>query len=217
MTLSESDMNHAIRFVVYATMHIGYHVKDSRVLFEHLFPNCCLSIELASTLLKLLSLPCDALKRAFIAFYDALHHHSSPSFIVSEGTTGFMSVERQTPYSDMAFQSIMYFLFRRPSEITPFPTNEGTFDIQVGSIRGSHPCHLPIRSLWTLFTPTQPHHTNFVITAFREFSKIVHSTCRNAVWIDWLTSFFKVVQPATLPFTILERNTDELPRSLGLL
>ncbi|KAK2946954.1 hypothetical protein BLNAU_18112 [Blattamonas nauphoetae] len=421
MTLSPVDINHAIRFLLYATIHIRYHQDDSKVLFEYLFPNCCLSMELASTLLKLISLPCDALKHAFIAFYDTLHLYSSPSFTISEGTTGFMSglfsvlkpheipvnsqtmelhghllsilsrhlqilqpgnlrlclnemtlpsrsselaseitesifqpfcaylrhifnnpvtfpgrplepssvsimtlihprvifgdpqlapsditrlcnrlrtvlpsaieysndhpfsdelleyllcdennptidhskiypspfpdiqrffvdilgelssafasvlgltdvnkaqrylildptklednrvwveglecllsqIETKTTFSDMELQSILFFLNRHPPETKIYITECDTISVSMMKIIVSRSSCLHVRSLWTLFTPSQPRHAPLVLTTFREFVNTIDNG-RHRTRIGWLTRFFEVVQPATLPFT----------------
>ncbi|KAK2952619.1 hypothetical protein BLNAU_12447 [Blattamonas nauphoetae] len=341
MELSQTDITHAIRFLRYTTLHMEYHEGGSKALFEYLFPNCCLSKELASTLLKLFSLPSDALKRAFIAFYAVVHQSTSPAFTISETKTAFMEppslsqrndapfkpqrahvTNHRIPYpslpprdtecyysqirtvlpsafassndppisdelleyllcdenhptvdqsklsashfpeiqqffvtirgdlssafasamgitnmnvaqqylfsnftepknkrlwvqgfesllfrngrkkilSDLELQSILFFLLRPPPG-TELPSVNGSFAVTVDRLFLTDSPPHDMKSLWTLFIPTQPRHANFILTAFREFVPIIKHKCRDTIWTEWIFLFVEAVKPSTLPFT----------------
>ncbi|KAK2958334.1 hypothetical protein BLNAU_6604 [Blattamonas nauphoetae] len=58
------------------------------------------------------------------------------------------------------------------------------------------------QSLWTLFTPTQPHHATIVLDAFRRFmSHENRLSVEKHIWSGWFPSFVKAVDPSKLPFT----------------
>ncbi|KAK2960858.1 hypothetical protein BLNAU_4255 [Blattamonas nauphoetae] len=82
LSLSQTEMNHAIRFLEYASLHIKYHLHTEQLL-ETIFPkekHC--QTKLVSSLINLLSLPSDTLQTVVLSFLDVddicSHHEIDP-------------------------------------------------------------------------------------------------------------------------------------------
>ncbi|KAK2947303.1 hypothetical protein BLNAU_17779 [Blattamonas nauphoetae] len=61
---------------------------------------------------------------------------------------------------------------------------------------------LDSKALWTLFTPSQPHHAATTLTTFTVFMGYLGSVaCWQYVWEGWFPNFIKAVDPSKLPFT----------------
>ncbi|KAK2954556.1 hypothetical protein BLNAU_10407 [Blattamonas nauphoetae] len=61
---------------------------------------------------------------------------------------------------------------------------------------------LPLKALFSIFVPTQTHHTTALLAAFRRFTiRLDKGVLVERVWKGWFSAFFDAVNPSTLPFT----------------
>ncbi|KAK2951091.1 hypothetical protein BLNAU_13934 [Blattamonas nauphoetae] len=110
-------------------------------------------------------------------------------------------VSEGTKISDFAVNAVESFLssFTRTFRLC-FWSN-GTFCLTRNNTIVSS-SKLDSKALWTLFTPSQLHHTTAVLTAFNWFIKRVENvTHKLSVWKGWFPNFINAVNPSTLPFT----------------
>ncbi|KAK2944973.1 hypothetical protein BLNAU_20091 [Blattamonas nauphoetae] len=90
MSLSQTEMNHAVRFLEYASLHIKYHSRTERLL-ETIFTNekhC--QTKLMSSLINLLSLPSDTLQTVVISFLDVGLDRSTREFSAAVTLAGLL-------------------------------------------------------------------------------------------------------------------------------
>ncbi|KAK2952250.1 hypothetical protein BLNAU_12809 [Blattamonas nauphoetae] len=89
--LSQTELNHAIRFLQYATMHIEHRESHHNQLLEILLSNTQDNRSyLISSLINVLSLPSDTLRTATLTFFDVGLHFSSTDFTLEIAETGLM-------------------------------------------------------------------------------------------------------------------------------
>ncbi|KAK2945532.1 hypothetical protein BLNAU_19556 [Blattamonas nauphoetae] len=104
-------------------------------------------------------------------------------------------------FSDLGVRSIMRFLNLRPQSVELIIWPDDTFGLKVnGKMITSSKWDSQL--LWTLFTPTRPHHTATIFEVFRRFvANVDQFTDVTHIWSRWFTHFIKVVEPSKLPFT----------------
>ncbi|KAK2959730.1 hypothetical protein BLNAU_5219 [Blattamonas nauphoetae] len=103
-------------------------------------------------------------------------------------------------FSDLGLQPFMRFLSRRPDHVKPLIWPDGTFSIKrYGRLLSS--TKIPTKTLWDIFTPSQPHHATAILNAFKTFSNRLDEGFLEHVWSDWFPSFLNAVTPSKLPFT----------------
>ncbi|KAK2952980.1 hypothetical protein BLNAU_11969 [Blattamonas nauphoetae] len=132
MNLSQNEMNHAVRFLEYACIHIKYRKRPSSQLIETIFPKeKDRQTSLVSSLINLLSLPSDTLRTVILSFFDAGLSKTTRNFSVAVAVTGLfpqlfsMLKPHEIPLSDATMEfhhhvtSILddFFTFSTPSEI----------------------------------------------------------------------------------------------------
>ncbi|KAK2947017.1 hypothetical protein BLNAU_18019 [Blattamonas nauphoetae] len=103
----------------------------------------------------------------------------------------------------MELQSVLIFFDRHPVNTQLFFKDDGTFTIRVDWKVVSSSQH-NAKSLWTLITPTQPHHATallFVVQLVSSWVNLVDKV--KHFWNGWLSRFLNAVNPSRLPFTPL--------------
>ncbi|KAK2947274.1 hypothetical protein BLNAU_17750 [Blattamonas nauphoetae] len=91
LNLSKSEVNHAIRFLNYACMHIERRESPHNKLLETIFPEEeHRTTRLIWSLINLLSLPSDTLRTAAIFFADVGLRNSSKVFTIEIALTGLL-------------------------------------------------------------------------------------------------------------------------------
>ncbi|KAK2958371.1 hypothetical protein BLNAU_6641 [Blattamonas nauphoetae] len=110
-------------------------------------------------------------------------------------------VSEGTQFSDLGTVAVALFLSHRPSDLDLFFCSEEQFGLKMNdTIVSSSP--LNAKSLWTLFTPTQPHHATILLDAFKQFMTRQNSvTVEKHIWSSWFPSFIKAIDPSKLSFT----------------
>ncbi|KAK2951098.1 hypothetical protein BLNAU_13941 [Blattamonas nauphoetae] len=110
---------------------------------------------------------------------------------VSEGTT----------ISDFAVNAVEIFLSRLSDDVRLYFWTDDTFCLTRDNTIVSS-SKLDSKALWSLFTPSQLHHTTATLTAFNWFVKRVDNvTHKLSVWNGWFPNFINAVNPSKLPFT----------------
>ncbi|KAK2946157.1 hypothetical protein BLNAU_18901 [Blattamonas nauphoetae] len=110
-------------------------------------------------------------------------------------------VSEGTPFSDLGTLAVTLFMSYCPSKLKLFFHSDDKFGLKMKDKIVSSSL-LDVKSLWTLFTPTQPQHAATVLTAFSQFMNHQNSvTVEKHIWSDWFPSFIKAVDPSQLPFT----------------
>ncbi|KAK2944972.1 hypothetical protein BLNAU_20090 [Blattamonas nauphoetae] len=90
-TFTQIEVNHASRFLQYATLHIKYRGNPDNKLLETIFPqeaNC--QTKLTSTLIKLICHPSDTFRTVALSFFDAFIRHSSNKCTIAVVVTGLL-------------------------------------------------------------------------------------------------------------------------------
>ncbi|KAK2959758.1 hypothetical protein BLNAU_5247 [Blattamonas nauphoetae] len=110
-------------------------------------------------------------------------------------------VSEGTQFSDLGTLVLAIFLRHHPSPLELYFYSDDKFGLKMkDTIVSSSP--LDTKSLWRLFSPTQPHHAVILLPSFSHF---LH--CRNDmtfekhIWSGWFPSFVNGVDPSKLPFT----------------
>ncbi|KAK2951082.1 hypothetical protein BLNAU_13925 [Blattamonas nauphoetae] len=89
--LSQTEINHAIRFLQYAKMHMEHCRKPDNQLLELFFwKTKDYYTKLISSLINLLSLPSDTLRTAALAFFDVGNRFTSRDFEIEIAATGLL-------------------------------------------------------------------------------------------------------------------------------
>ncbi|KAK2943996.1 hypothetical protein BLNAU_21085 [Blattamonas nauphoetae] len=104
-------------------------------------------------------------------------------------------------FSDLGTLAVALFLSNRPSRLYLSFYSDDKFGLKKSATTVSS-SPLDTKSLWTLFSPTQPHHAFILLDAFRRFMRNENSvTVEKQIWSGWFPSFVKAVDPSKLPFT----------------
>ncbi|KAK2947299.1 hypothetical protein BLNAU_17775 [Blattamonas nauphoetae] len=91
-SLSQSEINHAIRFLNYTGLHIEYRRHSLNDLLKAALPEEeHRTTRFLSSLINLVSLPSDALRTAVLSFFDVSLRYSPPDFTISVGSTGLLA------------------------------------------------------------------------------------------------------------------------------
>ncbi|KAK2947294.1 hypothetical protein BLNAU_17770 [Blattamonas nauphoetae] len=91
-SLSQSEINHAIRFLNYTGIHIEYRRHYLNELLKAALPEEeHRTTRFLSSLINLVSLPSDALRTAVLSFFDIGLHKSSITFTIAVGSTGLLT------------------------------------------------------------------------------------------------------------------------------
>ncbi|KAK2958373.1 hypothetical protein BLNAU_6643 [Blattamonas nauphoetae] len=77
-------------------------------------------------------------------------------------------VSEGTKLSDLGTLAVAFFLSHRPHRMSLFFSSDDEFGLKLNAKIVSS-SKLDVKSLWTLFTPTQPQHAATVLTAFNRF------------------------------------------------
>ncbi|KAK2959769.1 hypothetical protein BLNAU_5258 [Blattamonas nauphoetae] len=95
----------------------------------------------------------------------------------------------------------MIFIKNRPSAFRLFFWSDDTFGLKLyDQIVSSSP--LDTKSLWALFTPTQPRHATIILIALSHLLPFYSDvTVEKHIWSGWFPNFLKAVDPSKLPFT----------------
>ncbi|KAK2949227.1 hypothetical protein BLNAU_15830 [Blattamonas nauphoetae] len=102
--------------------------------------------------------------------------------------------------SDLGIQAFLCFMSRRPSEVSLVFCPDGTFSLKIKDTVVSS-SKLESKSLWTLFTQTQPHHAAIILDAIRRFLKFTDKTTYvKHIWNEWFPCFINAVDPSKLLF-----------------
>ncbi|KAK2956775.1 hypothetical protein BLNAU_8228 [Blattamonas nauphoetae] len=110
-------------------------------------------------------------------------------------------VSEGTQFSDLGVLAVAFFMNQSPSHLKLVFDSDNEFLLKIKDTIVSSST-LDLKSLWTLFTPTQPHHATTILAAFRNFIQQDHSvTVEKHIWSDWYPNFINVVDPLKLPFT----------------
>ncbi|KAK2949229.1 hypothetical protein BLNAU_15832 [Blattamonas nauphoetae] len=105
-------------------------------------------------------------------------------------------------FSDLGVQTFRCFMSRRPSEVSLVFCPDGTFSLKIKDTVVSS-SKLESKSLWTLFTQTQPHHAATILDAFSWFLMYAYrATYVKHIWNEWFPCFINAVDPSKLPFTV---------------
>ncbi|KAK2945854.1 hypothetical protein BLNAU_19222 [Blattamonas nauphoetae] len=104
-------------------------------------------------------------------------------------------------FSDLGVHVFRCFMSRRPDKVSPlFWPDKFEFKLNDTILSSSK---LDSKSLWTLFTPTQPHHAATILDAFGWFlSHDDNVTDVRNIWNEWFPCFINAVDPSKLPFTV---------------
>ncbi|KAK2958706.1 hypothetical protein BLNAU_6209 [Blattamonas nauphoetae] len=103
--------------------------------------------------------------------------------------------------SDFAVSIVTDFLYCFPNPLKIFFSSDDTFCLTMNSKMVSS-SKMDSHALWTLFTPSQPHHAADTLAAFSRFVKQFDNvTCWQFVWKGWFPRFRNAVDPSKLPFT----------------
>ncbi|KAK2943912.1 hypothetical protein BLNAU_21167 [Blattamonas nauphoetae] len=95
----------------------------------------------------------------------------------------------------------MDFLSRRPYQVELLSCPSDQFGL-IMDRKAVSSSKFDLKSLWALFTPTQPHHAAATLHAFRWFmNQPFNVTFMKHIWTRWFPSFTNVVDPSKLPFT----------------
>ncbi|KAK2956159.1 hypothetical protein BLNAU_8939 [Blattamonas nauphoetae] len=104
-------------------------------------------------------------------------------------------------FFDMEMLAVLYFLSHGRSYLELIFWSDDQFELKQRQ-RIVSSSKLDSEALWTLFTPTQPHHANTILAAFRRFMNHTNSVeCSKHIWSGWFPSFVNTVDPSKLPFT----------------
>ncbi|KAK2956822.1 hypothetical protein BLNAU_8276 [Blattamonas nauphoetae] len=105
-------------------------------------------------------------------------------------------------FFDLGMLAVVDFLSNRPNQLELFFYSKDNFGLKINNeIVSSSP--LDAKSLWKLFTPTQPQLAAIILTAFRKFMDHEDSvTFMKHIWNDWFPCFVNAVDPSKLPFTV---------------
>ncbi|KAK2952253.1 hypothetical protein BLNAU_12812 [Blattamonas nauphoetae] len=110
-------------------------------------------------------------------------------------------VSEGTKISNLAVKTVESFFSRFPNTVRLSFRNDDTVCLKE-NITIVSSSKLNSKALWTLLTPSQPHHATAALTAFSWFIDHVDNvTHRNSVLIGWFSNFINVVNPSKLPFT----------------
>ncbi|KAK2956781.1 hypothetical protein BLNAU_8234 [Blattamonas nauphoetae] len=110
-------------------------------------------------------------------------------------------VKEGSQFSDLETLAIALFLSHRPRQLDLFFDSDDKFQLKIKDTIVSS-SNLDTKSLWTLFTPTQPHHATTVLHSLREFIRHDYRiTFEKQIWSGWFTSFVNAIDPSKLPFT----------------
>ncbi|KAK2950582.1 hypothetical protein BLNAU_14474 [Blattamonas nauphoetae] len=92
LTLSKSEVNHAIRFLNNTGMYIERRISSLNDILEAAYPEeKRRTTRFLSSLINLVSLPSDALKTAALSFFVIGLHKSSITFTIAVGLTGLLA------------------------------------------------------------------------------------------------------------------------------
>ncbi|KAK2959700.1 hypothetical protein BLNAU_5189 [Blattamonas nauphoetae] len=134
-----------------------------------------------------------------------LHYDHTDTKTAGPWLKGFLyllgRVSEGTQLSDLGTLAVTHFLSHYPYNLRLLFHSDDKFGLKMNdTIVSSSP--LNAKSLWTLFTPTQPHHAIILLTAFRGFFSNEDSlTFEKHIWSGWFPSFVNAVDPSQLPFT----------------
>ncbi|KAK2954555.1 hypothetical protein BLNAU_10406 [Blattamonas nauphoetae] len=105
------------------------------------------------------------------------------------------------PITNVGFEAFLLFMSRRPSDVKPEFYKDGTFSIEIAGKNVSSKT-LPLKALFSLFVPTQAHHTTALLAAFRGLMlRLGKGVLVERIWSGWSPAFFDAVNPSKLPFT----------------
>ncbi|KAK2950567.1 hypothetical protein BLNAU_14459 [Blattamonas nauphoetae] len=110
-------------------------------------------------------------------------------------------VSKGKTISDIAANAVTGFLFRFPKHMALEFWSEDAFCLTMNdSIVSSS--KLDSNALWTLFTPSQPHHAATILTTFTVFMRhLLSVACWLFLWKGWFPIFRNAVDPSKLAFT----------------
>ncbi|KAK2956784.1 hypothetical protein BLNAU_8237 [Blattamonas nauphoetae] len=110
-------------------------------------------------------------------------------------------VKEGSQFSDLEVLALALFMNHSPSHLKLFFDSDDKFGLKTNDQIVSS-TNLGTKSLWTLFTPTQPLHATIILNSLREFIRHDHRiTFEKQFWSGWFTSFVSAVDPSKLPFT----------------
>ncbi|KAK2943914.1 hypothetical protein BLNAU_21169 [Blattamonas nauphoetae] len=90
-SLSQTEVNHAVRFLNYTGMHIECRRGRDRMTLETIFPEeKDKQTRLVSSLINLLSHPSNTLRTVALSFFDVIFSRSSTHFPIAVATTGLV-------------------------------------------------------------------------------------------------------------------------------
>ncbi|KAK2941319.1 hypothetical protein BLNAU_23764 [Blattamonas nauphoetae] len=105
-------------------------------------------------------------------------------------------------FSDLGVHAFRCFMSRRPYNVGPVFCPDGTFSLKTDYTKMSS-SKLNVKSLWTLFTPTQPYHAATILDTFSwVLNNADRATIVKHIWNEWFPCFINAVDPSKLPFTV---------------
>ncbi|KAK2953438.1 hypothetical protein BLNAU_11572 [Blattamonas nauphoetae] len=105
-------------------------------------------------------------------------------------------------FTDVDFLTVVLFLNHRPDSLELCFYSEDQFGLKMKKSLVPY-WKFDAKALWTLFTPTQPHHATPLLAAFRKFMGDQDCvTFMKHIWNEWFPSFRNAVDPSKLPFTM---------------
>ncbi|KAK2945661.1 hypothetical protein BLNAU_19395 [Blattamonas nauphoetae] len=106
----------------------------------------------------------------------------------------------ETQFSDLGTLAVALFMSKRPYQLELFFYSDTKFGLKMNDKNVSS-INMDAKTLWTLFTPTQPHHAAIILTAFQRFMSLQNSVIvEKQIWSGWFPSFVRTVDPSKLSF-----------------
>ncbi|KAK2957186.1 hypothetical protein BLNAU_7780 [Blattamonas nauphoetae] len=155
--------------------------------------------EILTELASILGLPSSSEAERYLCF------DRTDSKIISPWVKAFeyliARVSEGMQFSDLVVEDVMNFVSRRPECVKIFFYSDDKFGLKVDR-RIVSSSQLDTKSLWALFTPTNPHLSSTILNQFDWFMRdkdiliqMKHTLC------GWLPNFINAVVPSKLPFT----------------
>ncbi|KAK2954813.1 hypothetical protein BLNAU_10298 [Blattamonas nauphoetae] len=134
-----------------------------------------------------------------------LHSDSTDPETTQLWLTGFVAlldrVNEETQFSDLGMLAVLYFLKHCPEKMQLIPWTADSFGFKM-DLSLFNSSKFTTKSLWALYTPSQPHHAAATLKAFQEIRRHhTDLTHLKHIWNVWFPNFIRAVGTSHVPFT----------------